>query len=156
MCGIAGIAGLHPEDRRARVTRMVEALAHRGPDGRGFFEAPRLTLGHTRLAILDLSSAGQQPMADGPNVIVFNGEIYNHGELRRRLPVDRWRSRADTETLLKAYRSYGADVVYHLAGMFAYAIWDASRQAIVCARDSSQRPRPSRRPATAWPPSCSR
>jgi asparagine synthase (glutamine-hydrolysing) len=145
MCGIAGAldrAG-HPDQAHADVVRMVDALAHRGPDGRGTrlvsHAAPVVALGHTRLAIIDLSEAGSQPMSltvdDGALHVTFNGEIYNHAEIRRELGPDGWHSHSDTEVILRAYARWGADCVQRFRGMFALAIWDSRRQELFLARD---------------------
>jgi asparagine synthase (glutamine-hydrolysing) len=140
MCGIAGILAL---DRRSAVTaeplrRMRDALIHRGPDGTGLFLKGPMGLAHTRLAVIDIA-AGDQPMANehGDVHIVFNGEIYNHAELRPGLEArgHYYRSRCDTETILHLYEDEGDAVVEHLRGMFAFAIWDEPRQRLLLARD---------------------
>src|SRR5262249_7155075 len=110
----------------------LRRLSHRGPDGHREWRSVdgRVWLGHNRLAILDLSSAGAQPMVDPltGNAIVFNGEIYNHLALRKELQGShQWASSSDTETLLVAYRIWGSSMVNRLKGMFAFAIFDASR-----------------------------
>jgi len=116
-------------------------LAHRGPDGSGEWQSTDggCWLGHTRLAILDLSANGAQPMVDRGtgNVVVFNGEIYNHLELRRALGQTRheWRSTNDTETLLAAYGQWGLRTLQRLKGMFAFAIYDAAQRAMLLVRD---------------------
>lgn len=148
MCGIAGISFNAEHDscsRRRAVECMVAALRHRGPDDSGVVSVPLLTsapqavLGSTRLAILDITSAGHQPMIDAEtgNCLVLNGEIYNHRELRRELGerAGSWHSTGDTETLLQAYRVWGSDCVGKLRGMFAFALWDASRGELLCVRD---------------------
>jgi asparagine synthase (glutamine-hydrolysing) len=143
MCGIAGVFQVTggPEPARADVARMVTALAHRGPDGSGLRvvseTTPVVALGHTRLAILDLSQAGSQPMsdADGTLHITYNGEIYNFAEVRAALGPDGWRSHSDTEVILRAYARWGADCLHRLRGMFAVAIWDSRRQELFLARD---------------------
>jgi asparagine synthase (glutamine-hydrolysing) len=140
MCGIAGIASLdsvtHVDDRRLK--RMRDALIHRGPDGTGLHVDGRVGLAHTRLAIIDISG-GEQPMCneDGDVWIVFNGEIYNHADLRSELQArgHRYRSRCDTETIVHLYEEEGERVVEHLRGMFAFAIWDRTRQRLLLARD---------------------
>src|SRR5688572_17346799 len=105
---------------------MCDLLANRAPDGAGVYADGPAGLGHRRLAIIDLSEAGQQPMksADGDVWITFNGEIYNYLELRARLTQQghRFRTQTDTEVLLAAYQEYGVDCVTHLRGMFAFAI----------------------------------
>lgn len=119
----------------------LDRLKHRGPDGQGEWLSSdrRAWLGHTRLAILDLSPAGSQPMVDAEtgNVIVFNGEIYNHLALREELRGQEalWRGSSDTETLLSAYRLWGVRMVGQLKGMFAFAIYDAHRNGLFLARD---------------------
>ncbi|MFZ1220704.1 MAG: asparagine synthase (glutamine-hydrolyzing) [Chthoniobacterales bacterium] len=115
-------------------------IAHRGPDSSGEWTSPdgRSWLGSTRLAIVDLSPTGEQPMADPAtgNVIVANGEIYNHHDVREQLgPAVTWRGTSDTETLLQGYARWGHDVLGHLKGMFAFAIYDAARNELFLARD---------------------
>ncbi|MCC7032329.1 MAG: asparagine synthase (glutamine-hydrolyzing) [Acidobacteria bacterium] len=131
--------GLPGPDTRATVERMCLALAHRGPDGAGVLTHGRAVLGHRRLAIIDLSPLGAQPMtsADGACTIVFNGEIYNFQEIRAELEQRgcRFRSGSDTEVLLAAYQEFGAECLKRLRGMFAFAIWDASRETLFAARD---------------------
>lgn len=123
------------------LTRMSDAIMHRGPDDSGMFVSPdrRIGFGFRRLSIVDLSSAGHQPMQtqDGSVTIVFNGEIYNHAVLRKTLEQRgyTYRSRSDTETILYCYQEYGLDFVHKLLGMFAIAIWDGNRQRLVLARD---------------------
>jgi asparagine synthase (glutamine-hydrolysing) len=132
MCGIAGIVGGQPD--RSVVDRMTRTLVHRGPDDFGIHVETGACLGHTRLSILDLSSAGHQPMVLDRLAIVFNGEIYNFPELRRKLP-GAFVSDSDTEVLLHLYRAHGARMVEHIRGMFAFAIWDAGEQRMFAARD---------------------
>jgi asparagine synthase (glutamine-hydrolysing) len=141
MCGIAGIFGIDgPLDPAAvdTVRAMTTAIAHRGPDGDGFHNAPRAALGHRRLAIID-RAGGHQPMSneDGTCWIVFNGEVYNHRALRPVLEAKghRFRTSSDTETILHAYEEYGPSCVEHLEGMFAFAIYDGGRQELFAARD---------------------
>ena len=118
---------------------MCDLLAHRGPDGAGTWVEGPVGLGHRRLAIIDLSESGRQPMqaAEGRTWITFNGEIYNFLELRSRLAQrgHRFRTQTDTEVLLAAYREYGVECVKHLRGMFAFAIWDESVRRLFLARD---------------------
>ena len=141
MCGIAGFVDFGGHDRdaaRARVRRMTDALVHRGPDAEGFFVDGFAALGHRRLSIIDLGS-GQQPMgaAEGQVQIVFNGEIYNFLELRAELEGrgHAFRSHSDTEVILRAYLEWGERCVERLAGMFAFAIWDARSRRLFLARD---------------------
>ncbi len=141
MCGIAGSVGRTPDS--GPVARMVAAMHHRGPDDCGLVTVETggriVAMGSTRLAILDRSPAGHMPMrdADSGNWIVYNGEVYNFGELRRQLEQDgeRFASATDTEVVLKGYRRWGTDVARRLRGMFALAVWDASRQELFLARD---------------------
>lgn len=163
MCGIAGCldwsADDVPEGRRERLGRMLRAVEHRGPDdwGMAFFgpaEGPpdgpadrvrtvaspvRLALGHRRLSVLDLSPRGRQPMfsRDATLAVTFNGEIYNYIELRDELARSgsTFETGTDTEVLLEAYRRWGVEMLPRLDGMFAFALWDSTRDQLVCARD---------------------
>src|SRR5262249_37539827 len=113
-------------------------LRRRGPDDSGTWSDSQVRLGHRRLAVVDLSPAGHQPMesADGRYVIVFNGEIYNHAELRPELsPEGGWRGTSDTETLLAAYDAWGVNCLKRINGMFAFAIWDRRERRLFLARD---------------------
>ena len=132
MCGIVGIVGADIAPDTA--SRMVATLHHRGPDDTGVWKGEGAQLGHARLTIVDLSSAGHQPMELGDLVLVYNGEIYNHAALRGRLGGD-YCSTSDSETLLHAYREYGDRCVEHLTGMFAFAVWDRRRRRLFMARD---------------------
>jgi asparagine synthase (glutamine-hydrolysing) len=116
---------------------MADALAHRGPDARGTLLHRAVALGHRRLSILDLSSAGAQPMEhpSGRHCIVYNGEAYNHLDLRRRLTGARWRGTSDTETLLEAYDRYGPGFISDVNGMFAIAVHDRVRNHLEIFRD---------------------
>jgi asparagine synthase (glutamine-hydrolysing) len=140
MCGIAGIvAGSRLyADERDRLTRMRDVIAHRGPDDAGVFLDDQAALGHRRLSIVDLA-AGHQPLSneDGTVWIVFNGEIYNHAEVRPELEAagHRYKTRSDTETIVHAYEQWGDACVDRLRGMFAFAIWDAPRRRLLLARD---------------------
>jgi asparagine synthase (glutamine-hydrolysing) len=137
MCGIAGIfgEGWHADQLNA----MVESQRHRGPDGSATFVDPLglAGLGHNRLSIIDLSSAGRQPMAseDGRYQIAFNGEIYNYVELRAELGDYRYRSETDTEVILAAYQRWGSSCLNRLVGMFAFLIWDTHERRLFAARD---------------------
>lgn len=140
MCGIAGIAGspLDVPQATALARRMCDAIRHRGPDDDGYFVAPGIALGMRRLSIIDVAG-GRQPIGseDGSVQIVFNGEIYNHHDLRRQLTADGhvFRTHADTEAIVHGYEQWGDDVVSRLRGMFAFAIWDAKRRRLLIARD---------------------
>jgi asparagine synthase (glutamine-hydrolysing) len=135
MCGIAGYVGDAAPDL---LRTMVRLLKHRGPDDDGVHTEPGLGLGMSRLAIIDLIT-GHQPMAapDESTWIVFNGEIYNHRELRAGLEArgHAFRTRSDTEVILQAYRAYGDACVERLRGMFAFALWDRPRRRLLLARD---------------------
>ncbi|OAI44840.1 asparagine synthetase B [Rhizomicrobium sp. SCGC AG-212-E05] len=138
MCGIAGFSGIGD---RSDIQRMTDALAHRGPDGEGFHidEKAHVFLGHRRLAIVDIAS-GDQPMwtADHQVGVVFNGEIYNHGELRAELVARGHRfltDHSDTEVLLHGYREWGEGLPVRLNGMFAFVIYDKVRGRLFAARD---------------------
>ncbi|MDP1832900.1 MAG: asparagine synthase (glutamine-hydrolyzing) [Geothrix sp.] len=145
MCGIAGSFAYHreaPHPDAREIRRMTDAMATRGPDGQGLWTSPgegRVILGHRRLAILDLSDTGAQPMlsGDGRLAITFNGEIYNHRALRQDMESRGWRFRStsDTEVLLALWDAHGPDMVQHLRGMFAFALWDARQQSLFLARD---------------------
>ena len=142
MCGLTGIfspAGLG-QDAAEITRRMADALVHRGPDDAGVWvdAAAGIALGHRRLSILDLSPAGHQPMVSpgGRYVIAFNGEIYNHLDLRAALPNVAWRGHADTETLLAAVEAWGIEATLKkLTGMFAFALWDRETRSLMLARD---------------------
>jgi asparagine synthase (glutamine-hydrolysing) len=140
MCGISGwfdMAGTRPPDR-LMAKAMNDAIAHRGPDGEGFHFEPGLALGHRRLAIIDLAT-GEQPMfTEGNRIcIVFNGEIFNYRELRRVLERrgHSFRTKSDTEVILRAWVEWGGDCVDHIQGQFAFALWDKSEQTLFLARD---------------------
>ncbi len=133
MCGIAGIVGNPPRDTAA-IERMTSLLDHRGPDDRGTWTSSEAHLGHTRLAILDLSAAGHQPMCFGDLVMTYNGEIYNYRELRQTLPGP-FSSDTDSEVLLHLYHEHGPRCVDLLRGMFAFAIWDRRQRHLFAARD---------------------
>jgi len=141
VCGIVGIVGDTQAVPENVFLQMRDSIAHRGPDDAGVWEAEsrQARLGSRRLAILDLSPTGHQPMVDdsGQLAITFNGEIYNYLELRDELAGlgHRFRSTSDTEVLLKAYQAWGTDCLQRLNGMFAFAIWDDRRRQLFAARD---------------------
>ncbi|CAL78548.1 putative asparagine synthetase [Bradyrhizobium sp. ORS 278] len=145
MCGIAGIIGRLDDDNRAALQRMNGAMLHRGPDAGGTWASEPdergwgALLGHRRLAILDLSPAGVQPMTDPVtgHVIVFNGEIYNFADLRERLVAggQRFTSTGDTAVMLRALGLHGPEAVAWLRGMFAFACWDPGQRQLLLARD---------------------
>jgi asparagine synthase (glutamine-hydrolysing) len=148
MCGFAGFLGgsgfLEPGSAEALLGRMNGAITHRGPDGDGAWVDPeaRIALGHRRLAILDLSPAGAQPMASvtGRYVIIYNGELYNHLDLRAELEAEgnapEWRGHSDTETFLAAVECWGFEkALKRSIGMFALALWDKRERHLILARD---------------------
>lgn len=135
MCGIAGAFG--SSRTRELAETMAAAIAHRGPDGHGFFSHATGTLAHRRLSIIDLSDAGLQPMAsaDGRWVVSFNGEIYNYKELREELAAYPFRTQSDTEVILAAWDAWGEAALDRFLGMFAFAILDARSGDLVVVRD---------------------
>lgn len=140
MCGIAGAAYLnHDRASRAVMQRMTRKLAHRGPDGEGIYVDGPVGLGHRRLAIIDLSPAGAQPMGneDGTIVLTYNGEIYDFQTLRRELQSrgHHFRSATDSEIILHAYEEWGEACVERFNGIFAFALWDRPRRRLLLARD---------------------
>lgn len=174
MCGIAGIVSLNQRVDPALLTSMRDTMTHRGPDDAGTWFSPdgRVGLAQRRLAIIDLSPGGHQPMSDaaGQLCITFNGEIYNHVELRRELEAlgHKFRSASDTEVILAAYRQWNDDCLERFDGMFAFALYDAARQRLFLARDrAGEKPLYYRHDATGFAfaselkalladPSCSR
>lgn len=141
MCGIAGKTHWHGNSTDASqvVQKMSERIRHRGPDNDGLVTLEGITLGHQRLAIIDLSVNGNQPMAtsDGRYYIVYNGEVYNFRELRRELEKDgvNFKSNSDTEVILYCYKKYGTGCFLKFNGMFALAIWDTEEKELLIARD---------------------
>lgn len=142
MCGVAGVyhygALDRPVDRRV-LARMTRALAHRGPDGEGLYVDGPLGLGHRRLAIVDLSPTGAQPMEtpDRAAVLAYNGELYNHRVIRARLEArgQRFRGSSDTETVLHWMLAEGPDALAEAAGIFAFALWERGPRRLTLARD---------------------
>ncbi len=140
MCGIAGIFRTDSEPvPQALVDAMVNTLRHRGPDGDGSFFAPGIGFGHTRLAIIDLSAASDQPIRDelAGITMIFNGEIYNYVELREELRAlgHTFRSNGDGEVIVRGYLEWGTDCLSRLNGMFAFALWDERNRKLLLARD---------------------
>jgi len=138
MCGIGGYVDPRGALDGASVLRtLAAALAHRGPDGEGFFTATPFGLAHRRLAIIELSEAGAQPMHVGPVVVIYNGEIYNYRELREELrrAGHEFRGSSDTEVLAHAYLRWGVHCAQRLRGMWAFAIFDTRSRSLVCSRD---------------------
>jgi asparagine synthase (glutamine-hydrolysing) len=144
MCGIAGIVDFSEDSKGIDIEELRtirDAMALRGPDGLGEWVSPerRVALGHRRLTIIGFDESSRQPMmsADGSVVVVFNGEIYNYKELRRRLVSAgrRFESQSDTEVLIHLYQERGCELVQELRGMFAFAIWDSKKEELLLARD---------------------
>lgn len=139
MCGIAGFLHTDGVSADARlIRRMTEIIAHRGPDASGFYVQGEVALGHRRLSIIDLAT-GSQPMSneDDSLWITYNGEIFNHADLRPELEAagHRYKSHCDTETIVHSYEQYGDQCVTRYRGMFAFAIWDETHRRLFCARD---------------------
>ena len=140
MCGIAGFVAARGREgpARERIDEAVQALEHRGPDGQGFHYTSAVALGQTRLSIIDIEG-GNQPLAneDASVLTIYNGEIWNHQELRRELERagHRFATRCDTEVLVHGYEEWGDELPSRLRGMFALAIWDERRERLLLARD---------------------
>jgi asparagine synthase (glutamine-hydrolysing) len=141
MCGIVGIASQHPIPQPSVLTSMRDTMSHRGPDDSGAWWSENHTvgLGHRRLAIIDLSSCGHQPMSDSAKqlCVIFNGELYNYQDLRHELEGSghSFQFNNDTEVLLESYRAWGPDCLSHLDGMFSFALYDQSARVLLLARD---------------------
>ena len=140
MCGITGYLNFNHIPARIQILKlMTDAIAHRGPDGEGQWADGPIGLGHRRLAILDTSDLGTQPMItkDKRFILSYNGEIYNHLEIRKELELkgEQFQSRCDTEVLLKAFAHWGVDCLEKLNGMFAFAVWDQKERKLTLARD---------------------
>jgi asparagine synthase (glutamine-hydrolysing) len=138
MCGICGLYGLQSLDDLDRtIRRMTQTIAHRGPDGEGTFVGEGVALGHRRLSIIDLSSAGAQPMTLGAATVVYNGEAYNFPQLRIELEGlgHSFRGHSDTEVLLHSYEAWGLAGLERLEGIFAFALWDSARRRLILMRD---------------------
>lgn len=140
MCGICGIVSVseHEGPSAGLIERMRDTLLHRGPDGAGIHTGPGVGLGHRRLSIIDVAH-GQQPMytADRRYVIVYNGEIFNHPEIKAQLEAEgvQYRTRSDTETVLHLFERHGIKCLDRMRGMFAFAIWDSRERSLFVARD---------------------
>ena len=136
MCGIAGFVSTRKSKKRI-LKNMCDRIKHRGPDGEGYYVDDNVALGHRRLAIIDLST-GDQPMFNETKdiVIVFNGEIYNFKELRKKLEKKHtFKSNSDTEVLVHGYEEWGHKLTSKLRGMFSFAIWDINKKELFIARD---------------------
>src|SRR5437667_10984469 len=140
MCGIAGLMKFCRDVRADSgvVRQMCAAMTHRGPDDEGVYADGPTAIGMRHLSIIDVAG-GHQPLSNenGTIWIVFNGEIYNHAELRKGLEErgHRYRTNSDTETIVHLYQEYGRDCVKHLRGMFAFAIWERNKKVLFIARD---------------------
>ena len=139
MCGIIGRVHRKKAVWPELTSQELASLAHRGPDGSGVYSNDHIEFGHTRLAIIDLTEAGHQPMVKqrGRFVVTFNGEIYNYIELREELIKSgvAFNGQSDTEVLLESYHAWGENCVDHFRGQFAFAIWDQQKQTVFLARD---------------------
>src|SRR5262245_56534724 len=141
MCGIAGFLNVRRRPVAAsqhKLDVMNDLQRHRGPDGVGSWVHPdqHVGLAHRRLSIIDLTDFAAQPMTNGRgDWIAFNGEIYNYIELREEIGVSHFRTKSDTEVILRAYEKWGRDCVTKLRGMFAFALWDEQNGELFCARD---------------------
>ena len=139
MCGIGAILDPAGTSGPQAAQGMLEALRHRGPDGDALRRIGPLVLAHTRLAIIDVAG-GDQPLdsEDGDVTAIVNGEIYNHEGLREALEAKghRFATRSDSEVVVHAYEEHGLDLVRHLEGIFAFALWDERRRRLVAARDA--------------------
>ena len=137
MCGIFGVVNYNISEQTA--LRCLQTIAHRGPDGWGVYQREKITLGHRRLSILDLSENAKQPMeyCDGRYVISFNGEIYNFLELRLELSKAGYsfKSESDTEVILAAYMHWKENCLYRFNGMWAFMIWDSVENTLFLSRD---------------------
>lgn len=138
MCGIAGFVNKNIKNKDEVIKKMADRIKYRGPDGEGYFIDDDVALAHRRLSIIDLST-GSQPMYNEDNsiVIVFNGEIYNFVELKDELKSKghKFKNKSDTEVIIHGYEEWGKNVVEHLRGMFAFAIWDQNTKTLFMARD---------------------
>ncbi len=138
MCGIAGILQTNDlSSDQGIIHLMTNAMAHRGPDADGFYQEGKISLGHRRLSIIDLSDSANQPFIDntGRFVIVFNGEMYNFKEVKSQLPQYPFKTSGDTEVLLAAFSTWGPSCIKLFKGMFAFALWDKQEEALYICRD---------------------
>jgi len=139
MCGIAGFIDTNVGHEKAQenVRKMLDAIKHRGPDNSSVWQHEALTLGHNRLSIIDLTEAANQPFEYADVVIVFNGEIYNYIEIKQTLETKgfKFETHGDTEVICAAYKAWGEQCVEQFVGMWAFALWDKTKQQLFCSRD---------------------
>ena len=137
MCGINGIYGLDRNKRNALVEDMNAALKHRGPDTQLIYSDDEITLGHTRLKIIDLSDKANQPITCFQNryVLSFNGEIFNFRDLKNQLSDYPYKTQSDSEVILAAYHKWGLNMLEKLEGQFAFGIWDNTERELILVRD---------------------
>lgn len=138
MCGITGIYGINDREKSSQIIKVMnKSIAHRGPDDEGFFVDDNVALGHRRLAIIDLTPAGHQPMQCSENIleIIFNGEIYNFNDVKKELTEYPFKTKTDTEVILAAYKKWGRQCVHKFNGMFAFAIYNKHTKELFIARD---------------------
>ena len=139
MCGIAGFIDntLTPDQSSSLIERMLQSIAHRGPDNRSTWKQLPVVLGHNRLTIIDLSHAADQPMDFFDSVIVYNGEVYNYIEIKKELEAKGYvfKTSSDTEVILASYREWGKACVNRFVGMWAFALWDKKEKILFCSRD---------------------
>ena len=139
MCGIVGLVSFWDNEIESQaIDRMLSSLSHRGPDSKGTWQNKNVILGHARLAVVDLSPNGSQPMVGGMNKrfnVVYNGEVYNYKEIKEELEEYNFTTNSDTEVILAAYEKWGAKCVQKFNGMFSFAIWDIEKEELFIARD---------------------
>ncbi|MEO5571733.1 MAG: asparagine synthase (glutamine-hydrolyzing), partial [Bacteroidia bacterium] len=139
MCGIAGFydSTLSSGDAQIVLDKMLSSIAHRGPDARAAYSDESLYLGHNRLSIIDLSEHANQPMHYDDYVIIFNGEMYNYLEVRKKLVEKNYsfKTQSDTEVVLAAYKEWGSDCVKEFVGMWAFVLWDKKKKELFASRD---------------------
>jgi len=138
MCGIAGILNFSDQSiDQSVIQRMTDAISHRGPDADGFFSENKISFGHRRLSIIDLSTAANQPFIDnsGRYIMTFNGEIYNYKQVKPLLPDYNFKTSGDTEVIIAAYAKWKENCLQYFSGMFAFAIWDRQENELFIARD---------------------
>ena len=138
MCGISGFTHLHSRPDPERIWEVTRAITHRGPDQQGVWESGEVSLGAVRLKIIDLDH-GAQPMLsdDGATVLIFNGEVYNHAEIRAELEQKghRFHSRCDTEVVLRSFLEWDTAAFAKLRGMFGFALWQQQQRRLILVRD---------------------